>query len=107
MRVAKIRSIINAKFRVVTTDSNHEQPISKNILNRKFEARSPNEKWVSDITYIRVGETWIYLCVILDLFNKEIVGWELSEILETTLVVSTFEKAVKLHKPKKGLIFHS
>ncbi|MDX1959657.1 MAG: IS3 family transposase [Leptospiraceae bacterium] len=50
MRVAKIRSIISSRFRVVTTDSNHDHPISKNILNRKFEAKSPNEKWVSDIT---------------------------------------------------------
>jgi putative transposase len=107
MKMAKIRSKISSKFRVVTTDSKHNLPISKNILNREFEANAPNEKWVSDITYIKVGNNWMYLCIILDLFNREIVGWELSSSLETTLVVNAFEKAIQLHKPKAGLLFHS
>lgn len=94
------------KFKV-TTDSNHKKPVAPNILNREFHAKSPNQKWVSDITYIQTAEGWLYLCVILDLYSRKIVGWAVSSRINTDLILKAFWAAVMLRKPPKGLIFHS
>ena len=107
MKVAKISSKIKAKYRCQTTDSNHDFKISPNILDRNFRTTKPNEAWVSDITYVEVGGIWMYLCTIMDLFNREIIGWSLERTLETSLLIKTFEKAVQLRKPKAGCKFHS
>jgi len=107
MRMANISSKIKAKFRHATTNSNHEKRISPNLLKRDFSASEPNKVWVSDITYIEVGNRWMYLCVILDLFNREVVGWNFDDHMETSLLVKAFENAVNNCKPNKGCIFHS
>ncbi len=107
MRIANISSKIKAKFRVSTTDSNHDKRISSNLLNRNFKVDEPNKVWVSDITYIEVGNRWMYLCVILDLFNREIVGWNFNDHMETSLLVKAFKNAVNNYKPVEGCIFHS
>jgi transposase InsO family protein len=64
---------------VVTTDSNHAFPITKNILNRDFESLQIGEKWISDITYIRVNDDWSYLTTIIDLADRKVVSWTLSQ----------------------------
>jgi putative transposase len=107
MKLANIRSKIKKKFRVVTTNSNHSNEISPNILNRKFNVSKPGEVWCSDITYIEVKSRWFYLTTIIDLFNREIVGWDLSESLETNSLITCFDNAFNLHKPEPGCIFHS
>ncbi len=78
-----------------------------NLLNRKFNPNLPNQIWVSDITYIRVGNKWCYLCVIIDLFSRKIISWEISQYPNSELVISTFKKAYSKRNFPKGLMFHS
>lgn len=95
------------KFRVTTTDSNHNHPVAENILNRNFKAKKPNEKWASDITYLKIGKSWIYLCTIMDLWNREIIGWRLSFDLSARLVISSFESAMQRRGNPTNVLFHS
>ncbi|MGM9511708.1 IS3 family transposase [Larkinella sp. GY13] len=75
MRKIGIRSIVYKKYRVQTTDSNHDYPLAINLLNRDFCAERPSQKWVSDITYIATKEGWLYLTVILIwLTGKRLAG---------------------------------
>ena len=94
------------KFKI-TTDSNHKFNASPNVLNRDFSATAPNQKWVSDITYIWTAEGWLYLCVVLDLFSRKVVGWSVSSRIDKDLLLMAFWHAVQLRNPGKGLIFHS
>jgi transposase InsO family protein len=82
MRKHAIRSIIRKKYRVQTTDSNHGFAIAENYLNRDFSATRLAEKWVSDLTYIRTQQGWLYLTAVLDLADRKVVGWALSETME-------------------------
>ncbi|WP_322113495.1 IS3 family transposase [Leptospira soteropolitanensis] len=107
MKIGNIRSKIVKRFTVVTTNSNHSATISPNLLNREFKASKPGKVWCSDITYIEIDSRWFYLTMIIDLFNREIVGWDLSESLEAKSLLNCFEKAILLHQPKPGCIFHS
>lgn len=92
---------------VRTTDSNHDCPIAPNRLSRNFDVLIPNTAWVSDITYCASSEGWLYLCVILDLYSRKVVGWNLRSDMTTELVLGAFERACINRKPKKGVIFHS
>ena len=94
------------KFKI-TTDSKHKFQIAPNILNRDFKASAPNQKWVSDITYIWTAEGWLYLCVIIDLYSRKVVGWSVSTRINADLLLMAFWHAVSLRNPGKGLIFHS
>ena len=78
MRRMSLRSVLKRKF-VITTESNHSFPIADNVLDRNFTSEVLGEKWVSDITYIRVNDNWNYLTTIIDLADRKIVGWSLSE----------------------------
>lgn len=91
----------------VTSESNHKKPVAPNLLNREFHAETPNQKWVSDITYIQTTEGWLYLCVILDLYSRKVVGWSVSTRIDTDLILKAFWAAGMHRKPPKGLIFHS
>jgi len=93
---------------IPTTDSKHSLPVCENILSREFHAEKPGQKWVSDITYLRTVNGWIYLTAVLDLCDRTVIGWALSDNLETgSTTIPAFEMAVKNRKPKDGLIFHS
>ena len=93
---------------IPTTDSKHSLPVCENILNREFCAEGPGQKWVSDITYLRTVIGWIYLTVVIDLFDRTVIGWALSDNLETgSTTIPAFEMAVKNRAPQKSLIFHS
>lgn len=107
MKELNLRSCVARKFRVTTTDSNHDQPIAPNILNQKFATEKPNKVWVADITYIPCREGRLYLASILDLCTREIVGWRLGSRMTTELVLGALDDAYKAKKPKKGLIHHS
>lgn len=95
------------RFIPQTTDSKHDLPISENLLNQNFSVDDANKVWVSDITYVRVNNKWVYLCVVLDLFNRKVVGWSIAHHMKTSLLLEAFNQAVKKENPKAGLIFHS
>lgn len=92
---------------VVTTDSQHSQPVADNLLNRDFTATAPNQKWLTDITYIPTKEGWLYLAAVLDVFSRKIVGWSMSERIDTELVKSALQMAVIQRAPEAGLLHHS
>ena len=107
MRKAQIRSKIKQKFKV-TTNSKHSLPVCDNILNRDFKAQDLGEKWVSDITYIATKEGWLYLTAILDLGDRKVVGWSVSDSMSAkNTVIAALKKAVSNRVVKPGLIFHS
>jgi len=92
---------------VKTTDSNHTLAVAGNILNRDFHAVFPGEKWVSDITYLRTTDGWLYLTMILDLWDRKVIGWSMSEELTAEPVSRALVMAVGNREPREGLIFHS
>ncbi|MEC0373691.1 IS3 family transposase [Paenibacillus chibensis] len=81
--------------------------VAENLLKRNFTAEKPNQKWVTDITQYRVGERWLYLSAVKDLFNNEIVAYQLSERNDNELVLRTFAKAFAKQKDVTGLVVHS
>lgn len=88
MREDGLRSVHRKRYRVSTTDSNHQEPVAPNIIDQEFDASVPNEKWGADITYVPTGEGWLYLAVILDFCTRKIVGWAVSESLKSDFVCS-------------------
>jgi len=106
MRVLGLRCKYAKKF-VPTTDSAHTEPVAPNLLNRNFTTLAPNVAWVTDITYIRVGQKWHYLTVFIDLFSRMVVGWDLSASLERHSVINAFKKAVLRRQPSSDLLIHS
>ena len=107
MRQEGIRSIYRLKY-VVTTDSKHAYPLAENILNRNFYPEEVGKVWVSDITYIRVNQKWAYLTTMIDLGDRKVIGWSLSEDMTTKSTVLEAWNKARLHRPiKKGFIFHS
>lgn len=107
MKELGLRSCVSRKFKVTTTDSNHDHPIAPNILQQDFTVEKPNKVWVADITYIPCREGRLYLASILDLCTREIVGWRLGDRMTTELVLGALDDAYVARKPKKGLIHHS
>jgi transposase InsO family protein len=81
--------------------------VVKNILNREFAAVKPNEKWVTDITYLPYGSKMLYLSTIIDLYNNEIVSYKVSERQDVNLVIDTLKDAVEKRKPKEGILIHT
>ena len=108
MKQMGIRSVIYKTFKVMTTDSNHNLPIAENILNRDFNSLELGHKWVSDITYIKVGKQWNYVTTILDLADRKILAWTLSQDMTTeNTVYKTWLKATQARQITKNHIFHS
>ena len=106
MRSAHLEVRCKRKFRV-TTKSKHRQPIAENVLNREFQASAPNQKWVTDITYLPTTDGWLYLATVMDLYSRKIVGWAMSERLETLLVTEALQMALERRRPGAGLLHHS
>lgn len=94
------------KFKA-TTDSKHKLPVAENALGQQFKAAGPNTVWVSDITYVRTDEGWLYLAGHKDLFTSEIVGYAMGERLTRNLVSESLIRAVIAKRPTKGLMHHS
>jgi len=95
------------RYRVQTTDSNHDQPIAPNRLAAAPKATAPNQLWVADITYIETKEGWLYLAAILDLYSRKIVGWAMSEHIDTVLVLKALAMALLHRCPPAKLLFHT
>lgn len=106
MRENGLKSKIKKKFKA-TTNSNHNLPVAENKLNQNFTATRPNQLWTSDITYIWTTEGWLYLAVVLDVFNRQIIGWKANHSLGREFVLEAIQKSLKVRKPKDSLIFHS
>ena len=95
------------RYRVKTTDSNHDQPIAPNRLAEVPKATAPNQIWVADITYIETKEGWLYLAAVLDLYSRKIVGWAMSERIDTLLVLKALAMALLHRNPPANLLCHS
>lgn len=108
MKSMGLRSVLSKKFKVMTTDSKHDYPVAENILNRDFCVQELGKVWVSDITYIKVGKKWGYLTVVIDLADRKVVGWSLSDDMtyENT-VMRAWIMARNNRKIVKGFVFHS
>lgn len=106
MKENNIRAKMSKKFKI-TTDSKHTYPVADNILNREFSVDKKDRVWVSDITFINTSEGWLYLCIIMDLFSRHIVGWSMDNHMRTDLLIDAFNMAYKKRKPESGLLFHS
>ncbi len=78
-----------------------------NLLNRNFNPLAPNEVWAGDMTYLKTPEGWLYLAIVMDLYSRRIVGWQMSTEIETTLLSQALTKAYHLRPPSKGCVFHS
>jgi putative transposase len=107
MRQAGLRSKVQRRFRVTTTDSRHNLPVAPNLLNRNFTVATPNQVWVSDITYIKAGGRWMYLAVFIDLYSRLVVGWAFKDTLEASLVTEALSHAFWRRSPPPGLMIHS
>jgi len=99
-------SRVKRKF-VLTTDSNHDMVIAENLLSRDFTATSQDQKWVADITYISTRRGWLYLAAVMDLYSRRIVGWAMSEHIDSALVLSAMNMAISQRRPEAGLLHHS
>ncbi len=106
MKEAGIRSRTKRKFKA-TTNSRHNLPVAPNLLNRDFNVKSPDRVYVGDITYIWTNEGWLYLAVLLDLFNREVVGWSASNRMTRQLAIDALEMALGRRHPGKGLLHHT
>lgn len=95
------------RYRVVTTDSRHDEPIAPNRLAVVPAASRANQIWVADITYVLTAQSWVYVAAILDVYSRRIVGWAVSQQINTALVLSALSMALTHRQPPTGLLFHS
>jgi len=95
------------RFRICTTDSNHDQPIAPNRLPDLPAPSVPNQVWLGDITCVATEEGWLYLAGILDLYSRRLTGWAMSEHIDTELILAAWRMALTHRQPPAGLVFHS
>ena len=106
MRENGIRARHKRRFKA-TTDSKHALPVAPNLLARDFTPTKPNLAWSADMTYIWTDEGWLYLAVVLDLFNREVVGWSIKPRMTADIVIDALTMAWFRRKPASGLVHHS
>ena len=106
MRENGIRGRHKRRYKA-TTDSQHTLPVAANLLERNFTPQAPNHAWASDITYVWTDEGWLYLAVVLDLFNREVVGWSIKPRMTADIVIDALTMAWFRRHPAAGLIHHS
>lgn len=106
MRENGLKSKVVKKYKA-TTNSHHNLPVAENLLNREFTAKRPNQKWVSDITYIPTDEGWLYLAGILDLCGREIVGWAMDARMTKELVIKCLKQARGRRGNPTDILLHS
>ena len=109
MKQEHLQSIIRKKYKV-TTDSSHKYPVVENILNREFTVKEKNKAWVSDLTYIRTMQGWLYLTTVIDLYDRKVIGWAFSNTMKASQTVipafnmANYNSPIQANQP---LIFHS
>jgi putative transposase len=107
MRQQQLCGRVKGRFRVRTTDSNHDQPIAPNRLAERPRPTAADQIWLGDITYIATGEGWLYLAGVMDRYSRRIVGWAMDEHIDTGLVLAAWEMAQTQRQPAPELVFHS
>ena len=108
MKLLKIKGKQDRRYRIMTTDSNHNSIVKRDLVRRNFSPERKNKIWVSDVTFIEtLNKKHVYLCVILDLFSRMVVGWEISERNDAGLLKSATIKAIEFRNPDSGLVLHS
>ena len=107
MQEENLRSRTQKRRFVVTTNSDHDDPIAPNRLDRDFQASGPDQKWVADITFVPTLTGWAYVAAVMDLFSRKIIGWTVGDSLETDLVIDALDQAIRTRRPDAGLIHHS
>jgi transposase InsO family protein len=106
MKSNGIKAKTKRRFKA-TTKSKHDFLVADNLLNQRFSADEANKVWVSDITFIRTREGWLYLAAILDVFSRQVVGWSIDSKLSHELLADALRKALRNRKPERGVMFHS
>ena len=112
-RIGKIMKDLNLvvkmkrRFKVTTTDSNHNYEVAPNILDRDFSVSIPDSVYVGDITYIPTAQGWFYLAIVLDLFSRRVVGWSMDDTMKVSLVNNALIMALQTREPQCGLIWHT
>lgn len=101
-----LAAVARKKFKV-TTDSEHQNPIYENVLNRDFKTTAINQKWAGDITYIQTDEGWLYLAVIIDIHSRAVIGWAMNKRINKQLVCDALLMALFNRKFPKGVIMHT
>ena len=81
--------------------------VAPNVLEQQFSVEMPNQAWVTDITYIRTHEGWLYLSVVIDLFSRQVVGWSMGNRIDTQLALDALLMAVWRRRPSKTVLVHS
>ena len=105
MADAGIRSKHPRPFRVTTKkDASKKSP---DLVERNFSVARPDSVWVSDITFLRTAEGWVYLCVMIDLNSRMVVGWTVSREIDTELILAALEAGIRNRRPDRGLVIHS
>lgn len=107
MKKIEIKSVHRKKYRVQTTQSNHDHKVSPNIVSQDFSCERVNEKWGCDISYIETSEGWLYLAVVMDFYSRKIIGFSMGETMKADLCCKALQKACLSRKPPKDLIHHS
>jgi putative transposase len=98
---------IQAKKFKRTTDSNHDKPVAPDLIEQDFTALAPNQKWVSDLTYVWTDEGWLYLAVIMDLYSRAIIGWSMGKRMTQQLMCDALTMALFRRGFPRGVIIHS
>ncbi len=111
-RTIKLMKKLNLKVKQriaykVTTKRKHSDKVANNLLNQNFNPLASDEIWAGDITYLKTAEGWMYLAIVMDLYSRRIVGWQIEKHMTTDLISKALIKAVNLRQPKAGLVFHS
>ncbi len=106
MRLLELQACQAKKFKV-TTDSEHDRPVARDLLQQDFIAVRSNEKWVSDITYIWTRAGWLYLAVVMDLYSRAIIGWSINKRMTQQLVSDALTMALFRRGFPKNVIVHS
>jgi putative transposase len=107
MKQHQLRSRLKRRFKLRTTDSNHDHPIAPNTLNRRFARSRPDQAWCADLTYIPTDQGWLYLSAVIDLCSRKIVGWNLATHLGAAPTLDALKMALEKRRPKAGLLHHS
>jgi len=121
MKYLGLKAKTKKRYKINTTNSNHNLPIAPNLLNRDFYARNPDEKYVGDkILYknilkvcfykdddLNLSEGWLYLATVIDLYSRKVVGWSMDDTMKVSLVNNALNMAISNRNPPKGLIWHT
>jgi len=103
--MARLKLVVTQRLAYkVTTKRKHSDSVADNLLNMNFNPVGPNQLWAGDVSYLKTGEGWLYLAVVMDLYSRRIVGWHISKRMTRSLVEKAFLKAYRLRKPPKGSV---